>query len=92
MVCQGSQKLGLTRWRGVKGWNKRRRTFSGPGTSIRKARLEGHGALATANGDELTAVITACIRAYRFCDGALDTPLENGLILRVVIRAKELVR
>ena len=56
-----------------------------------KALLEDRGALATANEDELAAVITTCIRAERFCDGALYTTFENGLILRVVIRARELL-
>lgn len=56
-----------------------------------KALLEDRGALATANEDDLAAILTTCIRADRSCDGALDTVFENGLILRVVIRARELL-
>lgn len=56
-----------------------------------KALIEDRGALATANEDELAAVLTTCIRADRFNDGALDTAFENGLILRVVTRARELL-
>jgi hypothetical protein len=56
-----------------------------------KALLEDRGALATANEDDLAAILTTCIRADRFSDGALDAVFKNGLILRVVTRAKELL-
>ena len=53
--------------------------------------LEDQDALATANEDDLAAVLTTCIRADRFNDGALNTAFENGLILRVVVRARHLL-
>lgn len=56
-----------------------------------KALTEDREALATANEDDLAAILTTCLRADRFSDGALVAVFENGLILRVVTRARELL-
>jgi ADP-ribosylglycohydrolase len=88
----GRQTMRFTRMTYDYGWVRIVDWSAWSDTPRGKALLEDRGALATANEDELAAILTTCIRADRFCDGALDTTFENGLILRVVIRARELLQ
>lgn len=52
--------------------------------------LADPSAIAAASIDDLTAIITTCIRRDRFCDGALAGDFEEGRLLAVVRRAAAL--
>ncbi len=47
--------------------------------------------VASASGEQLSRMLTVCIRRDRFCEGALMADFESGLILRIVLRAKALL-
>ncbi|MFG1289098.1 DUF6508 domain-containing protein [Xanthobacter versatilis] len=44
-------------------------------------------AIATATPEQLGRLITVCVRQERFCEGALMSAFDSGLILRIVERA-----
>jgi hypothetical protein len=47
-------------------------------------------ALARATTDDLARLLTLCVRRDRFCEGALLSDIEAGLILHIVRRAEAL--
>ena len=49
-------------------------------------------AMSSASDDDLPHVIIVCVRAHRFCDGYLSEAYEEGLLIRIVVRAEELLR
>ena len=87
----GRQAMRFIRMAYAYGWVRKVYWMEWSDTPRGKALFEDPGALATANEDDLAAILTTCIWADRFCDGAFDATFENGLILRVVTRARELL-
>jgi uncharacterized protein DUF6508 len=49
-------------------------------------------ALAEATPQQLAHLLTVCIRQDRFCEGALETAFESGLLTRILERAAVILR
>ena len=49
-------------------------------------------ALAQATPEQLARLLTVCVREDRFCEGALESAFESGLLTRILERAAVLLR
>jgi hypothetical protein len=49
-------------------------------------------ALAQATPEQLARLLTVCIRQDRFCEGALESTFESGLLTRILERAADILR
>jgi len=56
-------------------------------TDRARALMEDPTALAEATPDELSRLLTVCVRSDRFCEGALLGHFKSGLIGRIARRA-----
>ncbi|PIV77830.1 MAG: hypothetical protein COW54_12655 [Rhodobacteraceae bacterium CG17_big_fil_post_rev_8_21_14_2_50_63_15] len=61
------------------------------GTQAATRLREDAEALSEASADDLSRLLSVCIRRDRFCEGALLEDFESGLILRIVRRAAALL-
>lgn len=59
--------------------------------SKEEAFLAEHSLIASASMDDLRRLVVTIVRAERFCDGAMQTALETGLVVAVLQRAGALV-
>ena len=48
--------------------------------------------LARATPEQLSRLLTVCIRQDRFCEGALEGAFESGLLTRILERAAIILR
>ena len=48
--------------------------------------------LARATPEQLSRLLTVCIRQDRFCEGALEAAFESGLLTRILERAATILR
>lgn len=56
-----------------------------------KAFLDDNSLIAAASLDDVRRLIVTIVRAERFCDGAMQTALETGLVAVVLRRAAALL-
>lgn len=56
-----------------------------------EAFLEDHSLIASASLDDVRRLVVTIVRAERFCDGAMQTALETGLVAAVIRRAATLL-
>ena len=49
-------------------------------------------ALARANPEQISRLLTVCIREDRFCEGALQASYESGLLTRILKRSAAILR
>jgi len=49
-------------------------------------------ALARANPEQISRLLTVCIREDRFCEGALQASYESGLLVRILRRSATILR
>ena len=49
-------------------------------------------ALAQATAEQLARLLTVCIRQDRFCEGALESAFESGLLTRILERVAVILR
>ena len=74
------------------GWVRALRWSEWAESTYGRRMMEDSTAMASANADDLTYVLTTCVRADRFCDGYLGDAFDAGLIARVVARAETMLR
>ena len=74
------------------GWVRALRWSEWAGSTYGRRMMEDSTAMASANADDLTYVLTTCVRADRFCDGYLGDAFDTGVIARVVARAETMLR
>ncbi len=85
-VCRFIEMVYECGWVGALRWSE------WAGSTYGRRMMEDSAAMASANADDLTYVLTTCVRADRFCDGYLGDAFDTGVIARVVARAETMLR